>query len=134
MAHKALSVAFLSALTLGLLAGCRYSPEPTLTLEQSGQRVRLYAGDILTVKLESNPTTGYRWELVEPADEKVLKLLDQRYEQSPVEKGLVGAGGVETWRFRAVGRGSASLKLEYIRPWEKSVVPAKAFSLQVVVP
>ena len=133
MSHRKILAATLLALALALVAGCRYSPEPTLTMQDSGRSVGLYASDTLTVELESNPTTGYGWDIVEAPDEEVLKLLDSRYEHAAGAQELVGAGGTEVWRFKAVGRGFTSLKLGYLRTWEKGVAPVKTFSVQVEV-
>lgn len=80
-------------------------------------------GQSFTLKLDSNPTTGYRWQLNGSLDEKVIKLLDSRYE---VREGhLIGGGGEEIWTFRVVGQGTANISLKYIRPWEKDLPPAK---------
>ena len=68
MLRKPISVGIVFTLALALLAGCRYSPEPTqtsLTMRDSGRSVRLCAGDTLIIKLESNPTTGYNWQLLD---------------------------------------------------------------------
>ena len=57
-------------------------------------------------------------------------------EFKPSETGeppLVGAGGWEIFRFKALSTGQTSLKLVYHRPWEEGVEPLKTFSLQVVV-
>jgi len=47
---------------------------------------------------------------------------------------LVGAGGWESFDFKAVKQGQMTLKLVYRRPWEGGVEPLKTFSLQVTVP
>lgn len=57
-------------------------------------------------------------------------------EFKPSETGgspLVGAGGWEIFRFKAISAGQLILKLVYRRPWEVGVEPVKTFSLEVVV-
>ncbi len=102
--------------------------------KDDGSEVELEQGQILVVTLESNPTTGYRWEQVEN-QESILEQMGEA-EFKPSEKGeppLVGAGGWEIFRFKAISAGQTSLKLVYHRPWEEGVEPLKTFSIQVVV-
>ena len=99
-----------------------------------GSQVELEQGQILVVTLESNPTTGYRWEVVE-TQESILEQMGEAEFKSSETGGppLVGAGGWEIFRFKAISAGQTSLKLVYHRPWEEGVEPLKTFSLQVVV-
>jgi predicted secreted protein len=102
--------------------------------DDDGGRVKLQLGQILVVTLESNPTTGYRWEQAENA-ESVLRQIGEA-EFKPSETGdppLVGAGGWEILRFRASSAGQMTLQLVYHRPWEEGVEPLKTFSLQIIV-
>ena len=46
---------------------------------------------------------------------------------------LVGAPGVEIYRFEATEAGETSLILVYQRPWEEDVEPLETFTIQVVV-
>jgi len=102
--------------------------------KDDGSQVELEQGRILVVTLESNPTTGYRWEQVE-TQESILQQMGEA-EFKPSETGgppLVGAGGWEIFRFKAISAGQMTLQLVYHRPWEEGVEPLKTFSLQVVV-
>ncbi len=95
-------------------------------------QVELEQGQILVITLESNPTTGYRWEQVENQE----SILEQEAEFKPSETGeppLVGAGGWEIFRFKTISAGQMTLQLVYHRPWEEGVEPLKTFSIQVVV-
>ncbi len=46
---------------------------------------------------------------------------------------LVGAGGWEIFRFKAIGAGQMILQLIYHVPWEEGVEPINTFSIEVVV-
>ncbi len=108
---------------------------PRLGWEPYDGRVTVVVGQIFTVTLESNPSTGYRWEWVDHEDSIVEQIGEAQFE--PRETGdppLVGAGGWESFDFKAVGQGQMTLKLVYRRPWEEGVEPLKTFSLQVTVP
>ncbi len=98
-----------------------------------GGQIELELGKLLVVTLESNPSTGYRWELLENS-ESILKQFGQA-EFRPSETGdppMVGAGGWEIFRFKAVSAGQMTLELVYHRSWEDAE-PLKAFSIQVIV-
>ena len=118
-----------------LLSGCRsrqgFTPPRPQRGGKEGGQIEAVAGKTFTVTLESNPTTGYRWRLVSPLDESVVRLLDTKYE--PRRPGLLGAGGLERWTFRAEHAGRADIRLEYVRPWEKGVPPARTarFTIRV---
>jgi predicted secreted protein len=103
--------------------------------DDDGGQVELESGKLLVVTLESNPSTGYQWELLEN-DESVLKQFGQPEFKPPEISGprMVGAGGWEIFRFRASSAGQMTLQLVYHRPWEEGVEPLKTFSLQVTVP
>jgi inhibitor of cysteine peptidase len=45
----------------------------------------------------------------------------------------VGSGGTETWRLAAQRPGAQTLTLEYRRPWEHGVPPARTVSYRVTV-
>ena len=108
--------------------------EVNVNEEDDGRQVELEQGQILVVTLKSNPTTGYRWEQIE-TQESILEQMGEA-EFKPSETAgppLVGAGGWEIFRFKAISVGEMTLQLVYHRPWEEGVEPLKTFSLQVVV-
>ncbi len=108
---------------------------PRLWWEPYDGRVTVVLGQVFTVTLESNPSTGYRWEWVDHQDSTVEQMGEAQFK--PRETGdppLVGAGGWESFDFKAVHPGQMTLKLVYRRPWEEGVEPLKTFLLQVTVP
>ncbi len=115
--------------------------EPPVELEEvyvdegdDSSQLELEQGQILVVTLESNPTTGYRWEVVEIQESILEQMGEAEFKPSQTgEPPLVGAGGWEIFRFKAISAGQTSLKLVYHRPWEEGVEPVKTFSIKVVV-
>ncbi|MFH1327616.1 MAG: protease inhibitor I42 family protein [Candidatus Bathyarchaeota archaeon] len=93
--------------------------------------VEVEVGQQFNITLESNPTTGYQWQLAEPLDESILNLIGSEY-QAP-ENGLIGAGGEEIWTFEAVDQGTTEISMEYVRPWETDVAPIKARTFVIIV-
>ena len=58
-------------------AGCASpSDEIDVDMSHNGGQVDLNVGQILVVSLESNPTTGYRWEVAE-IDDEILRQEDR---------------------------------------------------------
>ncbi len=103
--------------------------EIRLTEEDNGRLAELGEDQILVISLESNPSTGYSWEVAEINEDVLRQVGETEFEQlSP----LLGAPEKQILRFRPVGAGQSTLKLVYRRPWEKGVEPAKEFSVQVV--
>ncbi len=115
-----------------MLAGCGSVGEVNVRDADAGGRVDLQVGQMLTVSLESNPTTGYSWQVTR-YDNAILNQLGEVEFKQGGEKGLVGAGGIETFRFEAVSAGDTSLELAYVRPWEEGVPPERVFVIQVDV-
>ena len=102
--------------------------------EDYGSQVELEQGRILVVTLKSNPTTGYGWEVAEIQESILEQMGEAEFKQSEtVGPPLVGAGGWEIFRFKAISAGQMTLQLIYHRPWEEGVEPLKTFSIQVVV-
>lgn len=103
----------------------------TASMSDSGGEVLLLAGQLLTVRLPSNPSTGYSWTYAAVGDD-VLRL-DSVSNVGATPNGMVGAPSDMVWSFRAQGTGRAELRYIYARPWEKHVGPVQTFTLRVVV-
>jgi predicted secreted protein len=110
------------------------SEEVNVDENDADSQVELEQGQILVITLESNPTTGYRWEVVEIQESILERIGEAEFKPSQTgEPPLVGAGGWEISRFKAISAGQMTLQLVYHRPWEEGVEPVKTFSIQVVV-
>lgn len=76
-----------------------------------------------SIKLKSNPTTGYSWFLREYHSRYLTPV--KHVFQAPVNRKLVGAPGFEVWTFRMKPEAftvplQTALRFIYARPWEKS--------------
>jgi len=94
-----------------------------------GEPIKVKAGQIFAVRMESNPTTGYGWQLSKTLDNNIV-LVTNVY--MPPNSKLIGVGGHEVWTFKAIELGPAEISLKYVRPWEKSQ-PARTNVLTVIV-
>ena len=88
-------------------------------------------GKDFVIELDSNPTTGYRWQLARPLDNTIIKLIKTEY--TPGKEKLIGAGGKERWTFKATNKGEASIYLKYVRPWEKDTAPANRKEFKIII-
>lgn len=94
-------------------------------------RLGLVMGQIAEVRLPSNPSTGYRWALME-ASTDLITLLDHGFVAGRTD--MMGAPGEERWTFQAMRVGSGELRFEYRRSWEPlDVPPAQRASYRVEV-
>jgi len=105
-----------------------------LTFKDNGAKVTLKPGDVLNITLDSNPSTGYAWHVTQN-DEKVLLQLGEPQFSFGNQTPMPGAGGAETFQFKALSKGATTLTLVYMRPWETNVTPTPddKFSVNVTV-
>lgn len=115
------------ALALGACGG----PTAPVVFSDPAAAIRVEPGGLFDVVLESNATTGYSWRLTRPLEATYLQLVESRYEAP--DSGLVGAGGRERWRFRALAPGRTQIALEYVRSWEVGQLPARAATFEVEI-
>lgn len=101
-----------------LLCGC-HNPTQTYTRQDSGKEITLNKGTSAVISLAENPTTGYSWEFfIVPNVQNVIGDIKEEYKQERTENGMVGVGGIKTYRFTAKHGGNVTIKGYYFRPWE----------------
>ncbi len=79
------------------------------------------------IPLDSNPSTGYRWEA--SFDKAFLKLKADRFKRP--EKALIGAGGTQIFVFLPVKKGETEIRFVYKRHWEKTIAREKTFKIHI---
>jgi inhibitor of cysteine peptidase len=106
----------------------------TVTAENNGKEVTVNQGEVVEVRLEANPSTGYEWEIIQNDAEILTPLGDPKFElPAPTEPPIVGAPTMQIFQFSAAKAGKANLKLEYRRPWDKESKPLDSFAVTVIV-
>lgn len=120
-------------LSITLLTACAGQPARNIDLDdQSDCPVTLRTGQTLTLTLPSNPSTGYRWLLQNPAASTLRSLGPEVYNH-PEDAGIVGSAGRSTWRFQAQQAGESHLILVYQQPWAPEVRPVQTFDCAISV-
>jgi inhibitor of cysteine peptidase len=103
----------------------------TILLDESDNstRVVLNVGDTFSVKLKSNMTTGYSWNVAStpPCVQQVAA------DRESKKNARVGEPGFQTFVFKTADACDAKLRLNYLRPFEKDPQPAKTFWVDVSV-
>lgn len=111
-------------------------PAVTGTLDvgakSNGQAVKAGVGNLIRITLESNPSTGYNWELRDfeygAADFHSSDVVARQ-----TGNVLMGAPGNTIITLQAVQPGSQNIVLVYRRPWEPPDQVAATFSFQLEV-
>jgi inhibitor of cysteine peptidase len=124
----------LMTISLFTLPACLSTGPRSLTLDiaSSGKEVTMAVGGALTLTLQSNITTGYSWnETANISDNTLLQQTGHEYR--PPANPMPGAGGAEVWTFKALKAGTATVSMDYARPFEPTAPPANTFNITVVV-
>ncbi|MCY1411098.1 Chagasin family peptidase inhibitor I42 [compost metagenome] len=120
-------------LSLALLTACASAPPHNVNLQSQGQcPLQLHTGQLLTLTLPSNPSTGYRWLMQNPAG-SLLRSLGPEVYSNPEDAGLVGSAGQSIWRFQVQAEGEGHLILVYQQPWAPEVPAVKTFDCAIKV-
>jgi inhibitor of cysteine peptidase len=79
------------------------------------------------IPLDSNPSTGYKWEA--SFDEAFLNLKADDFKRPA--KALIGAAGTQTFVFLPVKQGETKIRFVYKRHWEKTNARQKTFRIHI---
>jgi inhibitor of cysteine peptidase len=140
---KSMVLVWFSLLFLGLLHGgnpmANEQNQKNIFVMSKGDKthITVKAAGEFSIKIESNPTTGYSWALQPPKEkeETLVKFKKQRVgvpgEESRQKP--LGAPTYEIFTFEALAPGEAVIELHYRRPWEKDVPPIKKHKVIVTI-
>ena len=108
-----------------LLASCsREVSDPEVAIETS-------VGQEFKVVVESNPSTGYHWELTEELDRSIVEFVSRDYRaDQPVQP---GSGGSDIFTFKAIAAGETTITLGQYPPSNETTEPAQTKTFTVIV-
>jgi predicted secreted protein len=113
------------------------SPRPQspqkLTEADNGKTTKVKVGDTVTVLLQGNFTTGYRWRTAKLDGTALEQAGDAKYTPDPSPSGMAGVGGVFLFTFTAAKSGETRINLKNVFPGGKDVKPVKTFVVTVDV-
>ena len=100
----------------------------TLTMADNGRSFDVRRGETIVLKLDASHASGFQWSLTDGIGAVLQQEGRPTFVASTTKS---GKDGTETWRFRAVGAGRETVKIEYKRPWES--IPEREFRFNVTV-
>jgi predicted secreted protein len=101
-----------------------------MTDADKGATVHLKVGDVLELRLKSNPTTGYMW-YVHKDSTRLVKLTGQS--QTEATEPGVGRPIFQVFEFQARDTGEGVLLLHYVRSWEPPSADEERFDLHMSI-
>ena len=107
--------------------------EINLSMDYNGRQIELTNRQTFNVTLETNPSTGYSWEVVDLNNSIIQEIGEAVSEPNNTEKNMVGAPVMHTFQFEVINTGQTTLKIVYHRIWEKDVAPANTFSVELFI-
>ncbi len=112
----------------------KFMSDYTVTNSDRGKTVTLKAGQSLTLRLDENPTTGYRW-ILPVFDAQLIQLTDDRFEPTVMANKpmMMGAGGQRILVLQTNRPGTIHLNLENKQSWDLKSPSAESFALTVQI-
>ena len=128
---KIFSFIFVLLLFVSVTAFAEENVREVPAFSDSTNPIKVAVGENFSIVLESNQTTGYKWQFSKSINTTILEFQGSEYEAD--DTGMVGAGGEEIWYFKAIAPGMTMIVLKYVRPWEKDMYPleSKTFIINV---
>lgn len=99
--------------------------------QDTGRQITIKAGDIIRIELEAIGGTGYWW-YINDLDLTYLEFLSEET-KAISDKGMTGASVMDIWRFKALKKGSAEIRLDYYRKWEGLEKAANQFRIKLII-
>ena len=94
--------------------------------ETERKTLEVKANEEFSITLESNPTTGYSWEV--EFDNNYLELTNKEFIES-ASGGLIGSGGKEIFDFLVLEPGEVEITFSYLRPWEEEAIKKTIYQI-----
>jgi inhibitor of cysteine peptidase len=133
LAAVAIALALVNCAPTSTLKSTKVSCDTFSSQENVTKEADVAVGDTFTVTLCSNPSTGFSWSEAAKIDDPAVVQQVEHKVIPPGQTGVVGAPGQEMWTFKALKAGTATLSMEYGRPWEGGEKGEWTFALTVTV-
>lgn len=101
----------------------------------TNMEITIKTNETFEIELESTPSSGFQWLLVEPIDAKI-EYLDTRYDDAPKDdsKGFMINNTVRQWMiFKALKSGEATLQLKYAQAFNPDDPQAETQTYKIVI-
>lgn len=102
-----------------------------LNIYDSGKSFEIHLGDVITVHLNENPTTPYRWVLDKETNNNILSFVESHY--ALPENPQFGEGGIRSLIFKTKSEGAATIQLKHWCAWEGESSIIERFEVTILV-
>jgi inhibitor of cysteine peptidase len=118
-----------------------YEERVELTDADDGATVKLALGGELIIALESNPSTGFAWDVAEISGPQIELVGEPEFLPRESDTPVVGAPGTQVFTFSTTGTGMPAgdepavvqVSLEYTRSFEPDTPPEKTYAVTVEI-
>lgn len=117
------------ALLIGLSASCQ-TPREIVTVDKDTHTITLKTGDVCEIKFITNASTGFWWQWINRPEITVVDSMGNRY-VSNAPAGMVGASSTRYWKFKAMQRGTQTLKFVYARGNRNEAIKTRDITITV---
>lgn len=105
--------------------------EENFVISDPAKNLEAAVGSEFKIAIDSNPSTGYHWELGDDLDESIVKFVSQDY--NAAEPVVPGSGGQDVFVFKAVSAGEVHITLWYYPPTNEPADPQQKVTFTVTV-
>ena len=102
---------------INIANSARFITTYKLTAEAQDKTLRLNKGEIVSLYLHSNPTTGYDWYIIDGAKQPGLVNLGHSFVMPSNPRGMTGSPGTSILLFSFTQPGTYKLRIDYKRNW-----------------
>jgi len=128
--NKAIITAICTAIVILVIIFLLRPAKPiTLTENDDGKTINAKVGQVICIKLQSNPSTGYDWYIKTKPD--IVEAVGSTEYTSNKDERLVGAPGITQFEFKVTEKGTGKLTLIYKRNWEGELPSSQMFSITI---
>ena len=134
MRNRIILKLFIGLFIVFIVSGCDPESDNKIYLNENdnGRTIEISKNDTLIITLESNPTTGYRWNFANLDGNFLFQDGDSIYTQDPECGAMDGCGGTEQMTFQTNQTGNGAIRLEYKRGNE-TTPDAREFNITIIV-
>ena len=100
---------------------------------ENGSTMRLRSGQMLVIELQSNPSTGYVWQLVREPNAQYLLVDGTKTRQSDTERANESQIETQFIRFVAQEAGETTLEMNYVIPANGPGPETRRYTLDLVI-
>ena len=122
-------VALTTLILMAVLSMVGCAGDNVKTYSDAGETIEVKVDGEFIIALESNPSTGYTWGAT--YDGTKLELLEDIYVADGTDEMVVGAGGTQQFRFKALQSGQVTITMDYQRSWETTSIDQKVFTVDI---